>query len=56
MQLNKILSKNQKQARCQWLTSVILVTQEAEIRRIMVQSQPGQIVHETLSRKNSSEK
>jgi hypothetical protein len=31
--------------------SVILTTQEAEIRRIMVQSQPGQIVHETLSGK-----
>jgi hypothetical protein len=25
---------------------VILATQEGEIRRIMVQSQPGQIVHE----------
>jgi hypothetical protein len=35
---------------------VILATQEAEIRRIMVQSQPGQIVHETLSRKNPSQK
>jgi hypothetical protein len=30
---------------------VILATQEAEIRRITVQSQPGQIVCETLSRK-----
>jgi hypothetical protein len=30
---------------------VILATQEAEIRRIMVQSQPGKIVRETLSRK-----
>jgi hypothetical protein len=27
---------------------VFLATQEAEIRRIKVQSQPGQIVHETL--------
>jgi hypothetical protein len=27
-----------------WLTSVILATQEAEIRRISVWSQPGQIV------------
>jgi hypothetical protein len=30
---------------------VILATQEAEIRRIAVRSQPGQIVHGTLSRK-----
>jgi hypothetical protein len=29
--------------------AVILATQEAEIRRIAVQSQPMQIVHETLS-------
>jgi hypothetical protein len=35
---------------------VILATQEAEIRRIVVRIQPGQIVHETLSRKNPSEK
>jgi hypothetical protein len=35
---------------------VILTAQEAEIRRIVVQSQPrhkpGKTVHETLSRKN----
>jgi hypothetical protein len=37
-----------------WLMSVILVTQEAEIRRITVQSQPGQIVPKTLYQKNSS--
>jgi hypothetical protein len=30
---------------------VILSTQEAEIRRIAVQSQPGQIVQETLPQK-----
>jgi TPR repeat protein len=29
---------------------------EAEIRRITVQSQPGQKVHETLSQKNPSQK
>jgi hypothetical protein len=28
-----------KAARCQWFTPVILATQEAEIRRIMVQKQ-----------------
>jgi hypothetical protein len=39
-----------------WLTPVIPATQEAEIRRIEVQSQPRQIVLETLSRKNSSQK
>jgi hypothetical protein len=33
-----------------------LTTQEAEIRRIMVHSQPGQIICETLSQKNSSQK
>jgi hypothetical protein len=33
----------------QRLTAVILATQEAEIRRIVVQSQPGQMFHETLS-------
>jgi hypothetical protein len=43
-------------ARLWWLTPVILATQEAEIRRITVGSQPGQTVGETLSRKNSSEK
>jgi hypothetical protein len=35
-------------AKCQWLTPVILVTEEAEIRRIKVQGQSGQIVLETL--------
>jgi hypothetical protein len=36
--------------------SVILATQEAEIRRIAVQSQPRKIAHETLSGKNPSQK
>jgi hypothetical protein len=35
---------------------IILATQEAEIKRIMVQSQPRQIVHETLSQKYPSQK
>jgi hypothetical protein len=43
-------------ARCWWLKPVILATQEAEIRRTTVQSQPGQIVRQTLSRKNSLQK
>jgi hypothetical protein len=35
---------------------VILATQEAEIRRIKVWSQPGQIVQETLSQKTHHRK
>jgi plasmid maintenance system antidote protein VapI len=38
------------------LRPVILATQEAEIRRTAGQSQPGEIVHETLSRKYPSQK
>jgi hypothetical protein len=35
---------------------VILATQEAEIRKIMVHSQPRQIVRETLSQKKKTKK
>jgi hypothetical protein len=35
----------------QWLTPVILSTQETEIWRIADRSQPGQIVHKALSQK-----
>jgi hypothetical protein len=37
-------------------TPVILATQEAEIRRIVVQSQPRQIVHKTITQKNPPQK
>jgi hypothetical protein len=53
---NKVLEKVQGYAGCQWLTPVIPATQEADIRRIIVQSQPGQIVHETLSQQIPSPK
>jgi hypothetical protein len=33
---------------------IMLATQEAEIRRITFQSQPGQIVDETLSQKKKN--
>jgi hypothetical protein len=49
-------NKKKSTARRQWLPPIILATQQAEIRRIMVQSQPGQIAHETLPRKNPSQK
>jgi hypothetical protein len=41
--------RNIPQAGQQWLTPVILAIQEAEVRRIEFQSQPRQIVQETLS-------
>jgi hypothetical protein len=41
---------------CRWLTPVILATHKGEIKRIAVPSQPEQIVCETLSQKNPSQK
>jgi hypothetical protein len=43
-------------ARCRGLTPEILATQEEEIRRIAVQSQPGKTVYEALSRKYPTHK
>jgi hypothetical protein len=40
----------------QWLTPVILATQEAEIKRIKVQSQSRQRVHETYLEKTHHKK
>jgi hypothetical protein len=45
----KEFGKNNMVSQHWWLMSGILGIQEAEIRRIKVQSQPGQTVHETLS-------
>jgi hypothetical protein len=43
------------EARCWWLLPVILATQEAEMRKIIVRSQLGQIVCETESQKGLME-
>jgi hypothetical protein len=56
LKIPKLTIKKMKRARRQQLTSVILATQEAEIRRISVQVTFKQIVFETLSRKNPSQK
>jgi hypothetical protein len=45
-----------KNVKVQLGAGVILPTQEAEIRKISVGSQPRQIVRETLSQKNQSQK
>jgi hypothetical protein len=54
--LRRLKSDMQELGTNGWLMHVILATQEAEIRRITVQSQPGHTVQETLSRKNPSQK
>jgi hypothetical protein len=43
--------KIQQLAWHQWLKPIILATWEAEIRRITIRSQPGQIAHKTLCQK-----
>jgi hypothetical protein len=48
--------KRNEGARHQWLVPVILATQEAEIRRNVIGSQPWQIVCKTLSGKNPLQK
>jgi hypothetical protein len=45
-------NKNFMRARDQCLMSVILATQEAEIWRVVVRSQPRQIVHKPYLEKN----
>jgi hypothetical protein len=45
-----------KLAGCQWLAPIILAPQKAKIRKIEVQSQHRQIVHETLSQKTHHKK
>jgi hypothetical protein len=49
-----VTKKNETKARGWLLTPVILATHNAEIRKIALQSQPGKIVHETLSQKYPS--
>jgi hypothetical protein len=49
----RVLRTESKNSQVWWLMPVILASREAEIRRIEVQSQPRQIVQETLSLKKS---
>jgi hypothetical protein len=51
-----IYNKSIKLARHWCLMPIILATQEAEISRITVRSQPRQIVHKILSQKHPSQK
>jgi hypothetical protein len=47
--LSWLVSKEHLEARHRWLTPVILITQEPEIKRITVKASLGKIVWETLS-------
>jgi hypothetical protein len=47
----KIVFQTNLESDNKWFTPVILATQEAEIRRIMFQGQPGEIAPETTSSK-----
>jgi hypothetical protein len=44
------------QARHQWCTPVILATQDAEIRRIVARSQPGNSLWNPILKKKITEK
>jgi hypothetical protein len=48
--------RNRAGARHQWLMPVILAVQEAEIRRIMAQSQPRQTVRDPILEKPIAKK
>jgi hypothetical protein len=50
------MEKIKNQARHQWFMPVILATREAEIRKIILRSQPRQIVLLTLSQKCPTQK
>jgi hypothetical protein len=54
--IKKQLVKVVRHAGRQWPTTIILATQEEEIRRITIQSHSGQIVFETLSQKTLHKK
>jgi hypothetical protein len=54
--ISSLNKKKYRTVRCWWLTPVILATQEAEIKRIKIQSQPQQIVLKTVSKKNHHKK
>jgi hypothetical protein len=46
--LQLVFNKRKEGVRRQWITPITHATQEAEIRRIMIQSQPRQMVCKTL--------